>query len=149
MVDPDEAFLAGILHDIGKLLFFDVVPDQYVELCQSYSGLELIEQEKEAFGLTHEDIGLRSSHTWKLAEEIKFAIGYHHRPEKAPVHFETAAVVYLANILEKSESIEADDDQQCPISESVLKRLDLEPQALAILHSDSQQLIAETKQACG
>ena len=56
----------------------------YAQICESHSGLDLVQEETFNFGISHEDIGLISAHSWGLAAEIKAAIGWHHRPGEAP-----------------------------------------------------------------
>lgn len=104
-VTSEDAFLGGIFHDVGKLFFFDVVPDEYSALADSTTGAALVEEEKSLFGTSHEEIGLKSAHSWQLSKEIKAAIGWHHRPEQAPVHRDVAASIFFADALAKSWGI--------------------------------------------
>ena len=60
-VAADDAFLAGILHDIGKLLLYDVVPEEYQKMVLSYHGNELIQQELFLLDVSHAEIGLQSA----------------------------------------------------------------------------------------
>ena len=100
-VAADDAFLAGILHDIGKLLLYDVVPEEYQKMVLSYHGNESIKQEQVLFGFSHEEIGLQSAQSWCLPEEIQTAIGYHHRPYAASAHIELVTLLHIANQLAK------------------------------------------------
>ena len=60
-VSPDEAFLGGILHDVGKLVLFEAVPEEYRALCAELDSKDVIEAEEEAFGISHEEIGMECS----------------------------------------------------------------------------------------
>lgn len=107
-IDAQDAFLAGIFHDVGKLLFFDVVPEEYAALEHAWSRRSLSEEEA-MFGTTHEVIGLKSAHTWGLPKEIKSAIGWHHRPDLAPVHANIAAAIGCADALARHWGIGTDE----------------------------------------
>ena len=98
---PNDAFLAGIVHDVGKLLFYDVVPDKYQELLVSSHGSSLVNQEEFWFGISHEKIGLKSAELWNLPDSIRNAIGFHHDPSSAPSDFAMVALINIANQLSK------------------------------------------------
>ena len=104
-VESDDAFLVGVLHDIGKLLLYDVASDRYKELLLSSQAASIIAQEEFWFGTNHAEIGLRSAISWKLPSEIQVGIGYHHSPQSATSHFELAALVHIANQLAKNWNI--------------------------------------------
>lgn len=115
-VAAEEAFLAGIFHDVGKLFLLDLVREEYVELATHYEGDDLIREEVFAFGVSHEEIGLKSAHSWDLAETLKAAIGFHHHPADAPVHGEMAHLIYNCNVLARIWGIGSipreDDDHE-------------------------------------
>jgi putative nucleotidyltransferase with HDIG domain len=98
-VTPNEAFLGGIFHDVGKLVLYDLIPDEYVELTGAFTSMSLIEQEQQIFGLTHEEIGVRCGEDWRLPPIITHAIGYHHAPESAPQDQRFVSLVHVADLL--------------------------------------------------
>jgi HD-like signal output (HDOD) protein len=96
-VQPDDAFLAGIFHDVGKLLFLDVIPAEYEVLTTSYRGSERIEEEQFFFGTTHEEIGASAANLWGLPVEILAAVGWHHRVGENPFDHPHASIIAMAN----------------------------------------------------
>ncbi len=96
-LSPDDAFLAGIFHDVGKLLLYDVVPEDYARLHTDCFGQAHVDEEKRVFGVTHEEIGLTSAHSWGLSKEVKTAIGFHHHATTSPIHAEYATLIHVAN----------------------------------------------------
>ncbi|NOX53230.1 MAG: HDOD domain-containing protein [Planctomycetes bacterium] len=102
---PDEAFLAGVFHDVGKLFYYDLAHPLYTELVgrvRPPSGLSpagLIGEEQLVFGITHPEVGQECGEAWGLTDEISIAIGYHHTPEESPDYFELAAVTGAADVL--------------------------------------------------
>lgn len=81
---PEGAFLAGLLHDYGKLLLASALPEQFVEICRlaSQEGAVLVECEKEVTGLTHPQLSALTLKTWNLPEEIVRGVEFHHLPEE-------------------------------------------------------------------
>lgn len=118
-VDADQAFLAGVFHDIGKLLFYDTIPDEYSQIAVSFSGLQLVNEEEFLFGTTHEMVGLASAKAWDLPNEIKAAIGWHHRPEQAESCPEYARIIHAADRLAKHWGIGSDSVTE----EGILEKL--------------------------
>lgn len=77
--DLENYFLAGILHDIGKLLFFKIIPEAYSEVV-SYAILNNMtfrEAEQKKLGITHTVAGELLAEKWKLPQQIKQCIRYH------------------------------------------------------------------------
>ena len=111
-VEADDAFLAGVFHDVGKLLFLDVIAEEYEELASSICGCSLIEEEHFLFGTTHEEIGARSANCWGLANEILAPIGWHHRPHEAPFCQAHALVISVADRLARIWAIGSKADTE-------------------------------------
>lgn len=78
--DPEEAFLGGLFHDVGKLLFLHRFPQEYPELIdRAYQeGEEPDEVERAFFGFAHPDVGSILIRTWQLSEELELSVRYHH-----------------------------------------------------------------------
>ena len=97
-VSRDEAYIAGILHDVGQLCFH-VMDAKAFEAAYQQSSLDgrLIDHERSAFGLNHCEIGAKLAELWKLPEDVQSAIATHH--DEATVTSPTQAVVCLAETL--------------------------------------------------
>jgi putative nucleotidyltransferase with HDIG domain len=82
----EEAFLAGLLHDIGKVILNLKVPDQVSLIIQEVynnPGTTFAQLEHTSFGFDHAQLGQLVAHKWNFAGEIEEAIGLHHHPEAA------------------------------------------------------------------
>lgn len=100
----EEAFLGGILHDIGKLLLFRYDPSFYRVVIQEYSGEdhELNEKELEAYGFTHAQIGWMAAARWDLPINICESIASHHCIGNEAPDSPVAIAIEAADVLTSS-----------------------------------------------
>jgi putative nucleotidyltransferase with HDIG domain len=78
-VSPDEAYIAGILHDVGQLYFHVLDERRFLEAYQqSTVDGRLIQREAEIFGMDHCQIGAKLAQFWNLPEDVVSAIRLHH-----------------------------------------------------------------------
>jgi HD-like signal output (HDOD) protein len=97
-MDPGEAYLSGLLHDIGALVLsrlplYDAARLQGLE----NGGCPSIYAENLILRLNHADLGADLAEYWRLPAPMPLAIRYHHRPEKTPARL--AHLLYLAEFL--------------------------------------------------
>lgn len=79
----DDAFIGGLLHDIGKPIMHHLQRDQFHKLMQTsynenFTITQYLEAEKEMFGITHMDIGAMAIKKWQLSKDILLATQTHH-----------------------------------------------------------------------
>jgi putative nucleotidyltransferase with HDIG domain len=93
--DADEAFMCGLLHDLGKLLLLKLSRDfiKYGAPTPSAQEIEKVYKER------HPEIGARLMHQWQLPEALEHPVRFHHDPEGCPNHKGQATVAYVANRL--------------------------------------------------
>lgn len=96
---PDEAFLAGIVHDVGKLFFFDRQPQLYLEATSDGAHSDIVSIETRTFGIAHTAVGQRCGQNWGLPDEINDVICFHHSPDDADFGGDLIDVVSAANQL--------------------------------------------------
>lgn len=122
--NPDSAYTAGLLHDIGK-----VVLDQYVtkSLPLFYQSVcardrDFVELEQEFIGTDHQKVGRRLAVNWNLPENLAEVIALHHFPEEAVVDSDLAHLVYVADLL--SSRFQAGLEFERMTSKGLAKRLE-------------------------
>lgn len=106
-MDPDVAFTAGLIHDIGKLIedrFLHSDFEAIVRQCDK-TGCTMAEAERDCLQVTHADIGQFVARYWKLPELLQSAIGFHHAPEDAETNSEAAAIICLADEITRAARI--------------------------------------------
>ncbi|GBC91851.1 Ribonuclease Y [bacterium HR15] len=136
-VSPDEAYTAGLLHDIGKPLLdrYGGAPYEQVEEWV-HQGISELEAEREVFGCDHTEVGREVGLHWGFPEKLVEAIGEHHAEEQgAWQDARLVAVVILANrlahILRQSN---VPDDWWFYLPGWLLETLHLTPQQLHSLY---------------
>ncbi|MBX3008389.1 MAG: HDOD domain-containing protein [Melioribacteraceae bacterium] len=93
-----EAFLAGMLHDVGMQIIAQYFPNEYVAIIDaSKNGRKFFDAEKEILGVGHDFIGKELSLKWKLPESISEAIEHHHLPSSSAKHKVLSSIVHLAD----------------------------------------------------
>jgi HD-like signal output (HDOD) protein len=99
IMDPQSAFCAGIMHDIGKLIFELFTPQEYAAVCRQSQekGMSIVEAEAAVMGITHAQIGTILADKWALPLELEAAIVYHHEPQAAKNIRELVTTVHLAD----------------------------------------------------
>lgn len=99
--DPDKAYLAGLLHDLGILVNSLAYPAEYERLLTAAreNGAPLIEQETQDLGFTHCESGRILASMWKLPQAITEVITYHHDVARTPSANPLVALVHIGDVL--------------------------------------------------
>lgn len=81
----EEAFLAGLMHDIGKLVLMQKIPDQYqaVLVAAEQTGRTHAELEQEKLGFDHTEVGRLLLQKWAFPRLLVQAVADHHHPQGA------------------------------------------------------------------
>lgn len=99
----DEYLLSGITHDIGKLLLFKILDNDYsiVFSVMNKEKMTLIEAENKVLGTNHQEIGLKLAEKWNLDKNILDVIRYHNEGLITTNYEQLVAIVHISNILAK------------------------------------------------
>ena len=98
---PGELFIAGLIHDIGKLALFIARPDDFLQVLE-LTGTDQIrckQMEIEAIGIDHEQVGFRLLTRWLFPDSLLCAVGFHHQPEECSTNPLYAVIVQLSDAL--------------------------------------------------
>jgi HD-like signal output (HDOD) protein len=97
----EKFFVAGLLHDLGRLVLFSRAPDKAVEIFKVYQGRRMLlrEAELEVLDFDHAQLGEALMRTWQYPANLVQAVAFHHLPMSAGVYQLESSLVHLADFL--------------------------------------------------
>ena len=101
MKERETMFLAGLLHGVGRLVFYVCRPTQYREVLHhaKENGMSLTGAEQLVFGFSHAELGAALLENWRLPEKLFVPVRHQLDPASAPFFEKEVAVVQLASDL--------------------------------------------------
>jgi HD-like signal output (HDOD) protein len=127
-VTIDHAFMAGLLHDTGKLILASNFSDDYRKALSlsRKTKIPLWESEKKIFGITHAEVGAYLMGIWGLPLPIVEALAFHHDPSQSlEERFSPLTAVHLANIMEHEGPSGNGNGGFSTLNEDYLHRMEL------------------------
>lgn len=114
--EPEEISIAGLLHDIGKVVMSLRYKEEYEKVIKDAElrDLFIIESEKEIFGITHSDGGSWIAKKWNFPQSLVEIIDYHHKPNLSKSLPLQASIVHLADILTRAVGFGFSGDHHVP-----------------------------------
>jgi HD-like signal output (HDOD) protein len=112
----ERFFIAGLMHDIGRLVMFATIPEMATEaFAQARSkGKLLYASEREVMGFDHADVGGALLRHWKLPVPTSDAVAFHHRPAAhGGLHTDTA-IVHVADLISNAMQIGSSGEHFVP-----------------------------------
>ena len=98
LAESEALFLAGLLHGVGRLVFYARRPKEYREVLQRARGGEesLVAAERQVFGFCHAELGAALLEQWGLPMKLRVAVAHQFKPDTAVAHQKEVAAVHLA-----------------------------------------------------
>ncbi|GAU09740.1 HD family phosphohydrolase [Desulfoplanes formicivorans] len=127
--DPEEYAVAGLLHDIGKVLAVVQLPECKDEIVNAVreNDLSYIQAENKVLGFGHDRINLWMAGHWNLPLRLKEGLAYHHKPSLAKHYPDVAQVVHVGDFLTRVFEIgSGGDDQVSLLDREVLLKLGID-----------------------
>lgn len=129
----EDAFMAGLLHDIGYLILATEMPDRLEQALRQAAQEQIppYQAEYQLLGVSHAEIGAYLLGLWGLPYPIIEAVANHHQPQRVPQRgFDALAAVYLANLLVQETAAPSLPGRQSP-DPAYLESLGIVPAQLA------------------
>ena len=141
-----EAYYAGLLCDIGKLIFEKHLRENQWNKSE-WNRRSFLELERACFGIDHAFLGAELAHHWQLPEELVTAIAFHHEPQVAPKHLDLVAAVHVADISMKVLGIGIGiDGLSYPLEQDALHALNMTWDDVISLSEQVKENLARAKE---
>jgi len=115
-LNPDTAFIAGLLPDLGALVLATRFPDHYHEVMvyRRENDCHVLDAEREVLGFDHATIGLALADYWSFPGAMRDAIALHHSPREDGV-VDIPVLVHVAEAMAHALDVNGDEDELVPV----------------------------------
>ncbi len=113
--DGEEAFICGLLHDVGKVVMASAQPAEYAEAVHlAATGRAILESEIEVFGFSHCDVAELVLSEWHFPEQVTHAASLHHEPPREVASMASVALVHASDCLVRQAGLGFPGDELVP-----------------------------------
>jgi len=102
---PEGAFVAGLFHDLGKLMIAVGLPEESAAIHSSGDEENDEERERSILGVTHADLSALALDRWNLPRPVRVAVAFHHDPAAAPPDARGDATYGLADLVACADAV--------------------------------------------
>lgn len=145
----EEAFIAGVIHDIGKVVLDKYFEQDLLAVMERIKSknIPFYRAERELLGITHCEIGAYIAKNWNLPEAFSAVIEHHHDLQPEGDHAKLVALVQMADIISKKYRIGSSGDDFIPeIHPQVAQMLGLNNAQLTAWDEDIQKEIKKSQE---
>ena len=143
---PEQAYVAGLLRDIGKTILNYYVKNEYnniIEMVET-ENISFLEAEKIILGFDHAQVGGKVAEKWNFPKELVEAIEYHHTPEKTKENLDLVSIVHIADAITMMMGVGLGvDGMAYEFSQIALDRLGIDEVEIEHIISEVSDLISD------
>jgi putative nucleotidyltransferase with HDIG domain len=114
--NPEEIAVAGLLHDLGKIIIAQRFPgeDREIRAVVERKGCLPMDAEREVLGATHAEVGMWLLRKWGLPAKLVNPIAFHHAFSPSREFADRTAIVHLADVICRARGFGSADDERVP-----------------------------------
>jgi putative nucleotidyltransferase with HDIG domain len=143
--EPDEASVAGLLHDIGKVILILEFPNEYEDAIKDArsQGLIISDAEKKHFAESHANVGGWLAEKWRFPRNLVEIIEYHHKPQLSQTAKMETAIVHLSDIIVRARGVGFAGDDTLPVINAAAFEM------LQLTEADIKEILKEMENSLG
>jgi HD-like signal output (HDOD) protein len=151
--NPDEAFLAGLIHDVGILVSLQLSPEKLRQVCEQTrnGGGSFCELEQKLIGWDHQQLGMGLAEQWKFPRGCQLVAGFHHNPHLCPEPQDR-----LVTIVHVADNLCCRTNHGCnltaiqeSLSDEMLTQMQMDPATVALTSNRLDELVGQATAALG
>jgi len=122
-VAPDDAFVAGLLHDFGKVILDQFLTEEYTPVLEMAREKNCVvrEMEREVLGFDHQQVGSWIAEKWKLPAVLLHPLRHHNTPSRARDEREMVVAVHLGDIIARAIGVGNSGDPSIPLIDETVQ----------------------------
>jgi putative nucleotidyltransferase with HDIG domain len=143
---PEQAYIASLLRDIGKVILNHYVAQQYQQIIKKVENENkpFIEAEQEILGFHHGEVGAKVGEKWNFPPDLVEAIAYHHSPEKATINPKLTSITHIADAIVMMMGIGLGADGLAYLlSDFAIQTLNIDETQLQVFISECLDLVSD------
>jgi HD-like signal output (HDOD) protein len=129
----EESYLSGFLHDVGKLILVDNMPEEYKEVVgvMQAEQMETHAAERKVLGTDHGAVGAYLLGLWGFSDAVLESVAFHHSPNKIEaMKFAPLTAIHVENVLDNASAENNTDPELDRLDTAYLAKLNIEGRLL-------------------
>lgn len=139
--NSERFFVAALLHDIGKMVMYLLLPNESIKLIKALEQPDCDSEniEHDIFGFTHDDVGVALLTSWHFPESLIAPIRFHVGLDAGADYAKDAAILHLANNIANNLQPPISRDDDTMLNPKAIELLQLTPEVIEAVYEETFQ----------